>query len=259
VAKNLLFRLFCQLVFRRADALIADSRTTARDISEVFTVDPARIHVVALATSSLFHPMEDPTSDLTVLARHGLAPGYVLYVGGFAAHKNVHRLVESHAALPKDVRATHPLILVGRAMPPALQTRLATVGSPTGSRWIGPIPDAELPALYRRAALLAFPSSYEGFGLPVLEAMACGTPVLCSTAPALVELAEDAALHAPPEDTSAWRASLDKLLADEKVRADLTVRGLARASTFTPSRMSQGILRVFESAVERGCRGKCKG
>jgi len=258
-AKNLLFQFFCRLVFRRASALIADSRTTARDIGEIFAVEPARIHVVALATSPLFHPMEDPTPDLTVLGRYGLAPGYVLYVGGFAAHKNVHRLVESHAALPKNVRANHPLVLVGRAIPPALRACLEASGSTAGSRWIGPIPDAELPALYRRAALLAFPSCYEGFGLPVLEAMACGTPVLCSTAPALVELAGDAAMHAPPEDTSAWRASLGRLLADEIVRADLTVRGLARASTFTPSRMSEGILRVFESAVERGRRGRCRG
>ncbi len=246
------FRVFCHLVVRRAAAILVDSATSARDVQRLLRPDPAKLRIIPLATSAAFRPQGDPPADAAVLARYGVAPGYVLYVGDARPHKNVARLVRAHAALPEALRRRHPLVLAGGARPSALRQPSAEPGVAGEVRCAGVVPDEDLPALYREAALFAFPSHYEGFGLPVLEAMACGTPVLCSTAPALVELAEHAAEHADPEDDGAWRETLRALLEDPGRRATLAARGIARAAAFRPERMAAEILKVLDEVV--ACR-----
>jgi len=119
-------------------------------------------------------------------------------------------------------------------------------------RYLGPIPDAELPALYRGAALFVFPSHYEGFGLPVLEAMASATPVLCSTAAALLELTGEAAEHVRPEDDAGWKLALRDLLENPARRESLAASGRARAAAFSPERMATSILAVLDEVA--ACR-----
>jgi glycosyltransferase involved in cell wall biosynthesis len=246
------FRLFCHLVVRRAAAIIVDSRASADDITRLLRADPAKLRIVPLATSAAFRPSADPGADAPVLRRYGLDPGYVLYVGGFWPHKNVPRIVQAHAALPGAIRRQHPLVLVGGPAAKDLHDLLADQAIAAGTRYLGVVPDSALPALYRGAGLFAFPSHYEGFGLPVLEAMACGVPVLCSTAPALVELTGDAAEQVSPEDELGWGRALAALLKDPKRRQILAARGLTRAAAFTPQRMTMGILKVLDEVV--ACR-----
>lgn len=246
------FRLFCHLVVRRAAAIVVDSATSAHDVQCLLRPDPAKLRVVPLATSAAFRPDADPEADAAVLRRSGVTPGYVLYVGGFRPHKNVPRLVRAHAALPAPLRLRHPLVLAGGPMPSDLRRLLGEGAVAAGARCVGVVPDGDLPALYRGATLFAFPSHYEGFGLPALEAMACGTPVLCSTAPALVELTEDTAEHVDPEDDAAWQAALRALLEDAGRRKTLAARGTARAAAFRPERMAGDILKVLDEVV--ACR-----
>jgi glycosyltransferase involved in cell wall biosynthesis len=251
VLLNLPFRLLCHAVVKRTAAILVDSAASARDVQRYLRAKPEKLRVIPLATSPAFHPESDPAADSVVRDRYGLTPGYVLYVGSFWPHKNVPLVIRAHAALPESLRGRHPLMLAGG---PATSPATSLLSDPiiaAAARFLGPIPEADLPALYRSAALFVFPSHYEGFGLPVLEAMACGTPVLCSTTPALVELTVDSAEHADPEAGTSWEQALHALLEDPERRAMLAARGRARAALFTRERMAQSILDVLDEAAER--------
>lgn len=252
VLLNLPFQLFCHGVVRRAAAIITDSATSAADVRRLLGAEPEKLRIVPLATSPAFRPEGDPDADAAVRRRYDLLPGYVLYLGSFWPHKNVPLVARAHAALPCLLRSRHPLVLAGSSLSRELQLFLARPEIALGARYIGPIPDNDLPAVYRGACLFVFPSRYEGFGLPVLEAMASGVPVLCSSAPALVEVACGAAEHVAPEDGPGWTRSLQVLLEDPGRRAVLAERGRARAALFTPERMATEILSVLDEVV--GCR-----
>jgi len=245
---NVPFRIFCRAVVKRSAATVVDSAASGRDVERFLGADPAKVKVVPLATSPAFRPDADRAVDAAVLARFGLSPGYVLYVGGFWPHKNLPQVIRAHAALPDALRRRHPLILAGGPSSAAAD-RLVKTGA---ARELGPVPDAELPALYRGAALFVFPSHYEGFGLPVLEAMASGAPVLSSTAAALLELTGGAAQHVGAEDDAGWREALQALLEDPARREALATAGRARAAAFSPERMTSSILAVLDEVA--ACR-----
>jgi len=249
---NAPFRLFCRAVVKRAAAIIVDSAASGRDVERLLRADPAKVRVVPLATSPAFRPNGDPAADAAALARYGLSPGYVLYVGGFWPHKNLPQAIRAHAALPEPLRQRHPLVLAGGPPSGGVDRLVTAPRAGGGTRNLGPIPDADLPALYRGATLFVFPSHYEGFGLPVLEAMASGTPVLCSTAAALTELSDGAAHHVGPEDDSGWRHALQELLEHPSRRESLAARGRARAAAFSSERMAADILAILEEAA--ACR-----
>jgi glycosyltransferase involved in cell wall biosynthesis len=250
------FRAFCRLVTRRACATIVDSETSARDVRRLLGPGVGRLHVVPLGASSAFRPEGDPHGDAMVRRRYGLGEGYVLFVGGFLPHKNVPRLVRAHASLPQPLRSRHPLVLVGGPLSVEIGDLMREEKIAQGTRHLGVVPDADLPAIYRGARLFAFPSRYEGFGLPLLEAMACGIPVLCSSAPALVELTQEAAPHLDPESEEEWEQTLAALLQDRARRDMLSSQGLARAASYSADRMIRAILGVLEEAAALGGKGR---
>ncbi len=249
---NGVFRMFCRFVVRRAAAIVVDSATSASDVQRLLAPNPAKVRVIPLATTAIFRPAQDHLADAGVWQRYGLDQGYVLYVGGFSPHKNVPNLVRAHNALPASLRMKYPLVLVGGPVPQELLHLFRTSDAATGMRAIGRVPDADLPSLYRGAALFAFPSRYEGFGLPVLEAMACGVPVLCSTAPALMELTGGAACHLDPDDQNAWERALASLLEDADCREKLAAKGRSRSTLYNPNRMTGEILNVLDEVS--GCQ-----
>jgi glycosyltransferase involved in cell wall biosynthesis len=245
---RLFFRVATRLALAASDHIIAISAATQRDLITLFHIPPQRITTIPLAPAAHFQP---PTADALAQARaaYDLPPAYYLYVGINKPHKNLVRLVEAYTALPADA----PPLLIGGAWDaryPEARHYVAAQGLDARVRFLGPIADAHLPALYAAATLFIYPSLYEGFGLPVIEAMACGAAVACSHAPGLEEAGGDVALRFDPTDTAALTQALRAGL-HPATRADLQARGLAHARTFTWARVAADTLTVYRDLLAR--------
>ncbi len=219
-------------LLRAADAVVAVSRATAIDAERLAGVSQGRIRVVPEAAGAAFRRRED--AGPRVRRRWPIDGEYLLFVGALDARKGLPELLDAYAALPGPLQREHLLVLVGPKGTAShdLGPRLR---APREGRVVqlGYMPDVDLPALYRGAAALVLPSRYEGFGLPVLEAMACGVPVVASDDPALVEVAGGCARHAPRGDAPALTGQIVKALTSTTTRNELIEKGLVRASKMT--------------------------
>jgi glycosyltransferase involved in cell wall biosynthesis len=235
---------------RRARAITAISQATADDLGRRFPVTLGKTTVTPLAADPSFgaHPAAPARA---IAARHGIAGPYVLAVGTLEPRKNLPRLIEAFATLPADVRGDHVLALVGAAGWETAGTQRSIAAHAGLVHALGHVSDADLHGLYRGAALFAYPSLYEGFGLPVLEAMTAGTPVLTSDVSSLPEVAGDAALYCDPLDVGSIRAGLARGLRDRDGAAALAVRGRERAALFSWDRHASETLAVIERAARR--------
>ncbi len=212
-----------------------------------FPVPDERVRVVPEGVDPGFGDVPARAREET-RARLGLPPEYLLWVGQIAARKNVVRLLEAMARLPASAP---PLVLAGHRRHGSAEVDAAVVRLGLGdrARFLGHVGEGDLPALYAGARALLFPSLDEGFGLPVLEAFACGTPVLASTAGALPETAGGAALLVDPEDAAAIAEGTRRLLEDRALRGDLVARGRARAAALTWEATARGTLGAYREAV----------
>jgi len=226
---------------RRARRVVAVSEVVARDVVGLLGIPPDRVRTVPLAPTPL------PAPDLSVLARLGLAgQPFILAVGALEPRKNLPRLVEAFRAC--RAASGHRLVLAGphgdgaRAVASAArgEDRVLLAGRVTG---------AELAALHGTAAVLAYPSLYEGFGLPPLDAMLAGVPVVASTAGSLPEVLGDAALLVEPTDTRALASALDRVLGDPALAADLAARGRERAAAYSWARTADLTRAVYREAL----------
>lgn len=234
------------LAARRAAAIITLSQYTRQDMIRRLKIDPGTIHVVYGAPSSQFKPVTDGGELDRVRRQYGLPDRCVLYVGTLEPRKNIPHLLRAFA----QVRRTHPdvrLVMAGQLgwKHRAIWREIEALGLADAVQWLGYVPAADLPALYSLATAFAFPSLYEGFGLPVIEAMACGTPVLTSQDTALAEVAGDAALLIDPLEVEAIAAGLICLLNDSALRDELRARGLHRAAEFSWERSAAETVKVY--------------
>lgn len=219
----------------RAERIVVPTAFVRDEVCASFGTDPAKIRVVPEGVAPRFHPRA-AAEIAPVLERFGLEPGaYLLSVATLEPRKNLPTLLAAFAELPRDVRRAHPLAVAGSPGWHSRRTRrrLARLAREGTAHVLGHVADDALPALYAGAAGFAYMSVYEGFGLPVLEAMASGVPVLASDAPALVEVTGGAALHVPARDAGAVRDGLDRLLTDASQRAHLADAGRHRAAMLT--------------------------
>jgi alpha-1,3-rhamnosyl/mannosyltransferase len=233
---------------RRAARVLAPSRYSAQRATAVLGIDPDRIDVTPYAPDPMFSP---GGTDEEVLARLGVEPPYALAVGTLQPRKNLESVLDAFERLAA-AGAEHRLVVVGARgwRDEALAERLAR--SPAGGRLLvlGRVGDADLVALYRAADCLVFCSRGEGFGFPVLEAMACGTPVVCSSTTSLGEVAGDAAALADPDDVPAIERALGEVLASEQRRAQLSASGLQRAADFSWERCAELTVAAYRRAVQ---------
>jgi glycosyltransferase involved in cell wall biosynthesis len=231
-----------------ASAIIADSEHSRREIVERLGLPAERIAVVPVGLGGEFRPASPSPAQRE---RYGLGPRYALYVGNFLPHKNLPRLLRAWAALTDPLRRAHQLVLAGgdTANRPALAAQAAALGLAERVVFPGVIDDADLPALYGGAAAVVQPSLEEGFGLPALEAMACGTPVVASRRGALPEVVGDAGLLVDPEDERALAAALTRVLSGELDRETLARAGLARAREFTTERTAGRVVDLLQATA----------
>ena len=257
-ARGRLLGLALQQALRGADAVLTISEAARRDIL-ASGVPVERVTVTPLAADPRFAPR--PASEIAALrARLGLPERYALYLGINKPHKNLETLIRSWGRLAEaraDRRAdTSPveLVIAGRWDPRYPEARRLAERLPSGARprFLGPVDEADLPALYSGAAVFAFPSRYEGFGLPPLEAMACGTPVVAAAASSLPEVVGDAGLLVAPDDLDGWARSLGRVLDEPGLAADLAGRGRARAASFSWAATARRTLAVYRQLAGRG-------
>ena len=245
----LAMRPFVPLAARRATAIIAVSQATKADIVRILGVEESKVHVVYEAPSPRFQPLKSVAELDRVRRRYGLPPRLILYVGTIEPRKNLVRLLEAFARLRASHGIAHSLVFVGRrgwkdeAVFAAVE-RLELGGH---VRFLGYVPDGDLVALYNLADLVAFPSLYEGFGLPVLEAMACGTPVVTSPNGSLSEVAGCAAELVDPCDVESIAAGLWQVLRDPTRQEELGACGLAQAARFSWDQTARQTRQIYAS------------
>jgi len=234
----------------QATRLVAISAFTASEMVNRLGVKRDRIDVVPLAAAAVFRPMSAEEAA-PALARHGLTGrGYILSVSTLEPRKNFDRLLAAHASLPPSLRARHPLVIAGgRGWGAALTDPKADEALRGGHlRLLGHVPDEDLVALYSASTAVAYPSLYEGFGLPVLEAMACAAPVVASATTATGETAGDAALLVDPLDEADIAAALRRIIEDPALADRLRQDGVRRAAGFTWERTTAGLTRTERAA-----------
>jgi glycosyltransferase involved in cell wall biosynthesis len=242
---RVLYRLGLRAAVKRADAIVTPSRSTAEDVVSRTRVDPARLHVVPLASALEAGTLE----PAEVLTRLKIRPPYVLFAGTLEPRKNLVRLVRAY----RRVAATglpHALVLAGPMgwHHESLMREIALPG-PGEVVLTGLLAEDDLDALYRGASAFAYPSLYEGFGLPVIEAMARGVPTVASTTSSVPEVSGDAALGVDPRSVREISAAIQRILTDPGLAGQLSEAGRTRAERFTWDETAAGTLRVYEEVL----------
>lgn len=225
----------------RAARILCVSANTARDVAAIFNPEPGRVEVVHPGVGGRFRPLE-PDRTQAVRERLELPERFLLFVSTVEPRKNLETLLDAWAQL----RDRPPLVVAGGFgwRYEAVRAKMERLAG-AGLRHLGAVSPEDLPALYNLALALVHPAWYEGFGLTPLEAMACATPVVCSSASSLPEVVGDAALLVEPGDVDGWRAALERIDSDAALRNDLARRGVLRAAEFTWERTAERTWRAL--------------
>jgi glycosyltransferase involved in cell wall biosynthesis len=248
--EELVYRFWLPCILPRLDAVITVSQNSRQDICRCFHMTAEKVTVIPEAASPHFQPLTE--NELKpILCNYGLQLPYILYVGSVEPRKNLLRLIEAWILLHK-ILPSYRLVIVGarnywKSSPVANVVRQS--GLLGQVIFTGYIPDEDLPAIYNGASLFCFPSLYEGFGLPVLEAMACGTPVVTSNSSSLPEVAGDGAILVDPNNVDEIAHAMQRILEDPELARDLRRRGLQRAAQFSWEKTAKETIAVYERVL----------
>jgi glycosyltransferase involved in cell wall biosynthesis len=247
LSKRIFFRAMMSASSRRADAIIAISESTARDVRDLLRVAPDKVHAIPLAAGSNYRPIADRNAVNRVCRQYGLQAGeYVLFIGVLEPRKNIPVLLHAYRELAnRGIR--QKLAIVGKKgwMFDEIFSTVQTLKIEDKVVFTGYVPEKDLPALYNGACLFVYPSLYEGFGLPVLEAMSCGTPVVTSNVSSMPEIVGDAGILVDPHDVHQLTEGLIKVISDDNLGRSLRQRGLERAAHFSWERTARETLQVY--------------
>ena len=249
---NTAMPLYCQ----RADAIITVSESSRRDMIAHYGLNPAKVTVVYEAPAPEFVPASQAAMQAAG-QRYGLPERFLIFVGTIEPRKNLTRLVEALQQL-RDSGLTIPLLVVGGKgwLYEGFFKRLEALEVRDVVHFPGYVPSADLPILYSTATLAVMPSVYEGFGLPVLEAMACGTPVISSRSSSLPELGGEAACYFDPYDVAEMASTIGAVWTDGERRAEMREKGLAQAARFSWARAAEETLAIYGAVLEEGIDGR---
>ncbi len=242
---------------RRADRVTVISESTRRDLVALFGAAPDKIKVIYCGTDPSFAPAQDPSAVAAWRAQRNLPEKMILYVGTIEPRKNIARLIRAFAQAQRAVRLPHRLVLIGaRGWKYAEVDRaIAQEGISNNVIFAGYVSQDELPRWYQAADLFVYPSLYEGFGLPPLEAMACGIPVVTSNAASLPEVVGDAALQVAPDDGSALADAIVRALTDRALREQMIARGIVQAARFSWTRTARETVALYRTVLAERAQG----
>lgn len=237
---------------RRADHIIAVSHSTKNDLVQLLGLPPEKITVVYEAADPLFRPMDRKDALAHLGGKFPLPEEFIMFVSTIEPRKNVHILLQAYHRLRSDYKATAGLVLAGSIgwLSDQVFEEVERLDLKQHVTFLGRVSDQDLLYLYNCARCLAHPARYEGFGLPPLEAMACGAPVVVSKVSSLPEVVGDAGLLVDPNDAEELAVALQRLLTDDALHSLLRSKGLARAKTFSWQRAAEDTLAVYRQVVE---------
>jgi glycosyltransferase involved in cell wall biosynthesis len=252
LAARLYWRLQIPIAARRSSFVITDSEHARQEIMADFQVAPERIKAIMLGFDPRMLAPVDPVATAAVRQKYGLPAGYLLYVGTIQPRKNIDTLIEAYARLRAQRSGMPKLVIVGRKgwLYDRLFARISELGLVDEIIFTGFVPDGELPHIYAGAALFAYLSFFEGFGLPPLEVMACGLPVVTSDTTSLPEVVGDAGIAVPPADVDAVAAAMARILDDGAFARRLGERGRERAGLFSWEAAARQTLEIYRQVVQ---------
>ena len=245
------YRLVPRLAARRAATIITVSHASKEAIIQQLRIPPDRVFVTYEAASPLYRPASDRVHVAATLQKYGLVSDFILAIGSADPRKNLARLLEAYSLLPTQLQARCPLAIVWTHSHLArhISERAAALGIGQRLRFLKRVSNQDLAVLYGAARAFVFPSLYEGFGLPLLEAMSCGTPVIAADNSSIPEIAGDAALLVAADDASRMAEAITRVLVDVGLRGSLVERGLRRAGIFSWGRCAQETVGVYRKSV----------
>lgn len=245
-------RKWARFSAKQAKRIITVSEFSKQEIVRTYGVAEDRVDVTYEAADPRFYPIEDREMLRQVTAKHGLPQEFLLYVGSLEAKKNVENLLAAFRKAKADAKLADQLVLVGGKGGQAMDVDALLEKHECRDDVVltGYVPDQDLPWVYNAAKAFIYPSLYEGFGLPPLEAMACGVPVICANATSLPEVVGDAAVLVESKDVAEMASAIANVLGDETVRSDLRDKGLARAAAFSWEKTAKQTLEVYRRVME---------
>ncbi len=245
-----LWRLQYRYLCRRADRFIAISEFTKRELAEVLGIPAGKIDVVPCAAPAGMGRVEDPAALEACREKYGLPRRFVLFVGNFNPRKNLERLIRAFERMKAATGLPHALVIAGEhGWKFDREAALAGVSEGDRVRFVGFVPDGDMAALYTLADAFAFPTLYEGFGIPMIEAQRCGAPVLASNVSCLPEVGGDGALYVDPYSESAIADGLARILTDEGLREGLVRAGYANAARYSWEASARELKKIVEGCM----------
>ena len=251
VSRVMLWRLQYAYLRQRADRFLAISEFTKRELTEVLDIPPEKIDVVPCACGEHFHRITSAEELQALRNRYALPERFVLFVGNTNPRKNLKRLIHAFDIAKAGGLPHHLLIAGGQGWKFDREKALADIQHKESVHFIGYVPDEDMPALYSAADAFLFPTLYEGFGIPVLEAQRCGTPVLTSDGSSLPEVGGDGALYVDPYDVNDMAEGICRLLTDRTLAAHLAERGYQNAARFSWQMSAEILNRIVEEELRK--------
>jgi glycosyltransferase involved in cell wall biosynthesis len=250
-----LYNAFVSASAKAADHIITDSQASKKDIANHLAIPEQMMTVIYLAASPAYKPEQELLVDMAILKKYDLPDFYVLYLGGFEIHKNLTTLLMAYTYVAQALGQDYPLVLAGRRPQkssnrfPDYDGLIHQLDLEDYVHWAGYIDEEDKPAVYRAANSFAFLSRHEGFGLPPLEAMSCGVPVVASNCSSLPEVIGDAGFTLDPDDERQIAGSIIATILQEDLAADLKQKGLAQAANFSWEKTATETLLVYDRII----------
>jgi Glycosyltransferase len=252
VGRGYLSKFLSQMpgIISSVDMIITVSEWSKKDIMRIFDVPEDKIAVTHLAADDMFVPMDKISAHQYVGSKYSIDTDFILYLGGFSPRKNVKSILVAFSMIYKNLSKNYKVVIIGSARDDHqfLNKLAQSLGIEDHVCFAGYVPYEDLPYFYNAADLFVYPSLYEGFGLPPLEAMCCGTPTITSNVSSIPEIVGDGALLINPFDTGELAKAMEKALENNDMKADIISRGFERSSAFNWRKTAQETLKVYEDA-----------